>query len=192
MVRVSPSSCIDSTEVTVAQYDAFSATVNGVFPQSDECSGNEYVFRLDAPIDDDVPVTVNWCNAESYCRWAGKRLCRRDEWQAACSADGTAFPYGDELEPGRCRDGTAPQIVRAVGAQPACASEHAAGRVYDMSGNAAEWLDDCETTEDGGAICYVAGGSYRQSEPSQLSCRFTDWAPRLGGTGDRGFRCCSE
>jgi sulfatase modifying factor 1 len=84
--------CIDSTEVTNAQYAAFYADANGPWPKPDggprecewpngqidsppagreECS-YDLAARANNPIN-----CIDWCSAYKYCAWAGKRLCGR-------------------------------------------------------------------------------------------------------------------
>ncbi|MES2644581.1 MAG: SUMF1/EgtB/PvdO family nonheme iron enzyme [Myxococcota bacterium] len=120
---------IEVTEVTVAQWqecrDAFGCP---------ELSGE--VGAADEPM---VGMTVD--RAEGYCRWKERRLPTEAEWErAARGPEGGLYPWGDD----------APDCDRAAsrmcdgGLVPV--STHPAGMtaegVYDMAGNAWEWVSD--------------------------------------------------
>jgi formylglycine-generating enzyme len=82
--------CVDSTEVSIAQYDAWLSTTPDPGVQSDLCkpwnmsfevapSGNycelfNYAMAL-ANVPDRPILCVDWCDASAFCAWAGKRLC---------------------------------------------------------------------------------------------------------------------
>jgi formylglycine-generating enzyme required for sulfatase activity len=126
--------CIDSTEVSIRQYRAF---LQAEFPFSNQPSYCAWNKSYDSwqpagwgagrppPAPDDYPTNaLDWCDAYSYCAWAGKRLCGKiggghlvnenpnssielhptqGEWTYACSAGGTrAYPYGNVYDATAC------------------------------------------------------------------------------------------
>jgi formylglycine-generating enzyme required for sulfatase activity len=122
--------CVDSTEVTQAQYAAFLADKNGdLSGQPSQCSWNssyqpgtaatncDYApsARGNYPID-----CIDWCDAYAFCQWAGKSLCGDIEptdaqdnalvngaWPRACTSAGTyTYVYGNTSTPGACADST--------------------------------------------------------------------------------------
>jgi formylglycine-generating enzyme len=148
MARVSwnggPAYCIDSTEVTNAQYQAFLTTVAPPAPNlrcawntslapaatGAGCTAFDPVGRPDLPV-----VCVDWCDADAYCRGVGKYLCgvadpdgvhggrvtnptsktEGSQWIVACSNDGTlTYPYGNEGTSGRCADKKFPSTTPGV------------------------------------------------------------------------------
>jgi formylglycine-generating enzyme required for sulfatase activity len=215
MVRVSLSTdgaslvdfCIDSTEVTRAQYGQFlEAIANDPPAQPEECQSNTSFL---APVTDppDHPVAyVDHCDAQAFCKWAGKRLCGsvqrepdwnpfsplENEWFFACSNGGTRdFPYGNNGDPGACAflDNAASGPV-AVGTLPGC--EGGFPGIFDMTGNVWEWIDSCVSGPDaGGMYCRFEGGSYKQVYENYL-CGTITLLPPASTAPDIGIRCCAS
>jgi formylglycine-generating enzyme required for sulfatase activity len=201
--------CIDSTEVTNADYAAFLAAKNGdTGGQPLACAGhNSFALKCtEANSDPSAPVTcVAWCDAYAYCAWAGKRLCgavgggpnsvpkddlTTDQWYFACSAGGgQPVPYGSTFQPGRCND-AAFDAGRPVGVAtlPGCVGGFAG--LFDMSGNVIEWEDSC--TEAGGDYCALRGGHFADTAPEALECATNRVQDRETADQKDGFRCCSQ
>jgi formylglycine-generating enzyme required for sulfatase activity len=231
--------CIDSTEVTNEQYQAFlTAAATKPPTQGERCQWNssfapdqatpgcpafDPVGRANFPV-----VCVDWCDADAYCRASGKYLCRagsRDgnnagpvtnplvtggsQWVIACSSDGAQdYPYGKTGMPGVCVDKKYVSNIPGVQqVMSATACQVGATGIYDMSGNASEWQDDCvaaattpATPADLGKTdeCDAYGGAV-SSEYSDTSCTAaastTDTLAhftRSQVAGDNGFRCCAD
>jgi formylglycine-generating enzyme required for sulfatase activity len=202
---------IDVTEVTVAEYQSFLGTADAS-TQDDPCgSGQNPSFAPSC--DGGTPalgpsepvVCVDWCDARAYCNSIAKRLCRGDgllnfgsaatsEWYAACSPDGGAYPYGQSYAGQVCngRDNPNTGCLAAcslvdAGSLTGC---HTASGIFDMSGNANEWTDECDSS-DPSAKCATRGGS-AQSDSSGLRCNQIAGAARLATHPFTGFRCCAD
>ena len=218
--------CIDSTEVTNAQYAQFLAANVAATGQDERCGWNQSYqpaekatngppcSTFDPTARPDHPVVcVDWCDAQAYCHWAGKRLCESpgggsvgdwtvanaSEWVIACSGDqltNRPYPYGMTAEPGRCVDEQYPAPMPSL--QPvktALMCEGGVPGLFDMSGNAGEWHNNCAAkagdAKGDSDDCPPLGGSFA-SKPSDSSC--TASTPFLRGqvAGDVGFRCCAD
>ncbi len=117
-------------------------------------------------------VWVDLAMARRSCVGAGKRLCRREEWQQAC---GVALPYGRVFEGGRCNDASGGQGGVVVGGQmQQCRTRDG---LFDMAGNVAEWV------EEG----VVMGGSYLAE--GEQGCRLVEEG---SAAAHIGFRCCMD
>jgi formylglycine-generating enzyme required for sulfatase activity len=124
---------IDKTEVTVAQYGR--CVQAGGCSSPDTRSGCNYGTGGR----DEHPVNcVDWQQADTYCRWAGKRLPTEAEWEkAARGRDGRIYPWGNQWDTSRANVGSGGTV--AVGSYASGASPYGA---LDMSGNVWEWTAD--------------------------------------------------
>lgn len=202
---VGASYCVDSTEVTRDQYGAFFTSVTpGDITQPPECAFNTNFTpgpQSNPASSGDHPVgSIDWCDAWSFCNWAGKRLCGaadgrgipfivvpeiNDMFVYACTAGGTRdFPYGDTHMPGACNDASLGQNTTvAAGSLETCEGGFAG--LFDMYGNLVEWIDNCEAVV--GGMCVVRGGSFVDS-PVGCTGYFT--TTRDSAADNLGFRCC--
>ncbi len=211
--------CIDATEVTAGQYQEF-LDADPAVDAPDRCSENA-TLEPDAEVQcdgandpaarPDFPVTcVDWCDAWSYCAWAGKHLCARvgggplgdeidldnasiSEWFNACTSMGeNEYTYGDDYEVATCNAG--PDTFdhcdppAEVGSFADChGTEPPFDRLFDMSGNVSEWIDACD---DGAGVpyCWETGGG---SDSRSLSdCRTDVYGAWNSTWWSKGFRCC--
>lgn len=152
--------------------------------------------------------------AEDWCALKGKRLCREEEWIAACEgANKRQYPYGTSHEDARCNDDKewrqvnepvlakwpaseakshTKELYQAAksGSKRGCKSDTG---VYDLTGNVEEWVVRTRGhTNDHHHIlvgCYWAG-CYGGGKPTCTSSNSAH------GPGFRfyetGFRCCKD
>jgi formylglycine-generating enzyme required for sulfatase activity len=133
-VRITKGFWLGETLVTVAAYKRF-ISERPQFKMPHAPGFNPDWSKPDHPI-----VDVTWDEAQSYCEWAGGRLPDEAQWEYAARGgkDGLRYPWGNEdtLENANCGGskwgGTSP--VRSYAAN--------AWGLYDMIGNAYEWVAD--------------------------------------------------
>jgi hypothetical protein len=151
---------------------------------------------------------VDWCDARAYCAWSGKRLCHgvggalvlpetgmaelgpvATEWQLVCTSGGaSAYPYGNELEEGRCVDRTATLEVRVarLGSATCAGTESPFDEVRDLPGNVSEWTGVCDHMF---TRCLAGGGT---GGPDDSCSGGTSRANRHDVQANRGIRCCAD
>ena len=210
MIKVSPF-YIDSTEVTVTQYGVFAklntaTTAN----QAPECGWNtsyDPVFVQNAPLaPPNQPVTnVDFCDAAAFCAWADERLCGNinggpialsqlanpdvSQWFASCAGPSSQhYSYGTAYERGACNDQNGAKKLLEVGTEPKCQGYYPG--LFDMLGNAQEWVDACQAKAGPLDGCERIGGSY-ENGPDTV-CSTSGLAQRNAYAPKVGFRCCSK
>lgn len=130
-------------------------------------------------------VGVDWWDAFSYSRWAGKRLPTRAEWtKAAGGPDGRRWPWGDDWDPKRANiadqingEGDGRAHAGMVTAFPRGVSVY--GNL-NMAGNVAEW------TIEG----FVMGGSSHSSPSGAITTAAEMRHPNYRSF-DLGFRAAA-
>jgi hypothetical protein len=194
---------VDSTEVTMAEYALFlAAKGNDTSGQPDVCNWNTSYWDPVVPMSqpDTLPVThVDWCDALAYCTWAGKHLCGHvgggpvdisqafngnvDQWFLACAgANAVTHPNPAAI----CNNADSGLGMLAPAASFRGCQGFDSG-VFDLEGNAAEWIDSCNSTRGAADTCYLMGGSYAD-QPT--ACNVTYGYPRNTRDARFGFRCC--
>jgi formylglycine-generating enzyme required for sulfatase activity len=210
--------CIDTTEVTVAQFNAFILDAGGFFvgtpPGACDAAGPVPPAADQTPANQDLPVgTLGACHAWSYCQWAGKRLCgtlgdggpigfgaaATDlEWVYACvnGANNYAYPYGEQYDAQACNadhaDGGRVPVKSMTGCHGVAPPYD---QIYDMVGNVWEFVADL-TANDGNVS--AKGGAWTTTGDAMASAGggclvVTSFQGASTFNFDRsGFRCCAD
>jgi formylglycine-generating enzyme required for sulfatase activity len=130
-------------------------------------------------------INVSWNDvAEEFLPWISRktgkqyRLLTEAEWEYVARAGGTGkLAWGDEVGRGRANcDGCGSQWDNKQTA-PVGSFEPNAFGLYDVHGNAAEWVADCKTAYDKAAL---AGQASPESEGCNRVLRGGSWYNRTG------------
>jgi hypothetical protein len=217
MVRVTspspnPSYCVDAYEVTNGDYASFVAANPPVSSQPSYCSWNTSFTPSSAWPATTVPnqpvAFVDWCDAQAYCAWAGKRLCGAigggaavvasgsnasvDQWYNACSLGGTlTYVYGTAWHTAYCNDyWTSYAAVVDVGYLTNCVGGFAG--IHDMTGNVWEWEDACTASAGAADQCNMRGGGFDTKNSNTEQCNNWTGNARNASAANLGFRCCRD
>ena len=147
---------------------------------------------------------VDFCDAAAYCAWADKRLCgkvgggslalaeladaTKSQWFVACGGpSGQPYPYGGTHNDGACNDASAGTgKVAPVASFEKCSGFYPG--VFDMLGNAAEWVDACDANLGPNDGCETIGGNFTTTP----TCSTSGLKHRNEHAAGVGFRCCSQ
>lgn len=131
---------IDQYETTTAEYREFL--------QTSRRSPPIFWEQVLPGRDDRKPVIgLSWGDAKAYCEWAGKRLPTEAEWEkAARGVDKRVFPWGADQPAKHLANYDQLPTVNPYDGGVLPAGRFEAGKspfgVYDMAGNAWEWVAD--------------------------------------------------
>jgi formylglycine-generating enzyme required for sulfatase activity len=153
-------------------------------------------------------INVSWHDAKAYVEWLGKktgkgyRLLTEAEWEyAARAGSATAYSWGDAIGKGNANcNGCGSQWDGKQTAQVGSFAANAFG-LYDMHGNAWQWVEDCfydsytGSPSDGSAwgddgYCrrrVLRGGSW-SGNPNGLRAAFRGADFSVRGEYNNGFR----
>lgn len=129
---------IDKYEVTVGQYKKFIKATGYHAPGWSSVSKH-------SPTDKHPIMGVSWEHAQTYCKWAGKRLPTEAEWEKAARGGlvGRKYPWGDEISHDYANYyGTGGRDRWGEGNAPVGSFPPNGYGLYDMAGNVWEWCAD--------------------------------------------------
>jgi sulfatase modifying factor 1 len=201
--------CIDRWESSLVEVTSTGDRPHSPYESPDRLAARTTVRAVSKP--GVVPQGyISRDQADAACRASGKRLCREDEWLAACRGTPPhSFPYGDARENGACNDSgvsplhvyypeapstyqagpmndprlnQTPRTVTPTGAMGRCTS---ALGVYDMVGNLHEWVMSPKPT--------FRGGYFQDTHLNGDGCAYRTTAHAAGYHDySTGFRCCAD
>ncbi len=130
-------------------------------------------------------VQVSFEDAMAFAAWTGKQLPTLAQWLAAGGHTATPYPWGDAWGTHLCNTeevgagGTLPVDTFPSGASPF--------GVYDLMGNAMEWICDRLPEKGGEPVKLAVGGSFLSDR--SLTRQFTCCFDTRFSSNTLGFRC---
>jgi hypothetical protein len=186
-----PAFDIDSTEVTVWQYQEFLQAIGDAtgYDHPDQRIGKRHTnpnweayakaafagaeFK-GVRLNPNFPaVYLDWFDAYAFAKWQNRRLPTEMEWEkAGRGTDGRRYPWGDQSKVGAANLYAGGQSTTGWAQVGEYASDCSAYGVRDLAGNVSEWT----ASDDGSGSPVVRGGNF-MSEDGQLTRRIVGLSP---------------
>lgn len=187
---------MQTTHVTVAQYQAFCAATNRKMPpEVDITFGNSTYHWTWAGHENDPIVNVSYADAESFCAWASTksgrliRLPSEEEWEKACrGTEGLKYAWGNE---GLTTANAGWLLWSSLedSKQSTCAVGRFISKAYglsDMAGNAWCWTSSFYDNKQIRRV--VRGGSWYGDDAWLFRASFRSYGDPADRYFDLGFR----
>ncbi len=187
---------IDRFEITNKKYELFVIHTKRLPPPNWKKEGG-ISGRKSHPVN-----YVSWHDADTYCRWEGKRLPTEEEWEkAARGPKGNKYVWGNEFDENNANFQKGDTVP--VGSM---AKDKSYFGVYDMAGNLSEWTSSWYkpypgstlNSADFGEIFKVTrGGAGNHAGHYKIFKIFSRSSYRYfykpgGKIYDLGFRCAKD
>ncbi|MDA3838735.1 MAG: formylglycine-generating enzyme family protein [Candidatus Delongbacteria bacterium] len=143
---------IDEHEVTLQQFRIFVEETGYTLPDR---------IRSDRFNSPKQPIIgVSYEDAEAYAKWAGKRLPTEQEWEKAARGGlvGLKYPYNNTISPKEACYDLNPTVDGPFDVKSYGANDF---KLYDFSGNVAEWTSSLPESYPGGKVEEEFGEEYR-------------------------------
>jgi formylglycine-generating enzyme len=172
-------------------------------------------FGGNQPAADDEPaVHITFDEAQAFCRWAGGNLPTDAQWVEAAYTERRAappapfamgksypFPVGDKPAGAQCLDDCGPaartrairhgaRLLRGDGHARAGSTLAGVNGLFDMGGNAWEWIDE-PAGAAGNAARRMRGGSWWYGQ-AQMRAEYVQSKPGDTTVVYIGFRCAAD
>ena len=186
-----PAFNMDSTEVTVWQYQEF---LNAVGDKTEYDNPNQRVGKRHTNPSWDVyakaafagtefkgvrlnpnfpAVYLDWFDAYAFAKWQNRRLPTEMEWEkAGRGTDGRRYPWGDKPRAGAANLYSGAQRTAGWSEVGQYSVDSSPYGICDLAGNVSEWT----SSDDGGGSPVVRGGNF-MSEDGQLTRRVVGLSP---------------